>query len=120
MKKEVKIANPKPCPFCGNVPCGPYDDLAAFARMDGGSVMMECGDCRAIGPEGKSCKDAIDLWNKRGGQLYCSKCDRWEMDQAAIEDGICLRCGEPLVDPDEDAHEARLFRSDRDYREIWR
>lgn len=33
--------------------------------------------------------------------MYCAKCDRWEYDQIACEDGICLRCYGPLVDPDE-------------------
>lgn len=34
--------------------------------------------------------------------MYCAKCDRWENDQIAIEDGICLRCYGPLVEPDDD------------------
>lgn len=33
--------------------------------------------------------------------MYCAKCDRWEYDQIAVEDMICLRCYGPLVDPDE-------------------
>ena len=34
--------------------------------------------------------------------MYCAKCDRWEHDQIAVEDMICLRCYGPLVDPDDD------------------
>jgi hypothetical protein len=33
--------------------------------------------------------------------MYCAKCDRWEEDQIAVEDGICLRCYGPLVQPGE-------------------
>ena len=33
--------------------------------------------------------------------MYCAECDRWEHDQIAVEDMICLRCYGPLVDPDE-------------------
>jgi len=33
--------------------------------------------------------------------MYCAKCDRWEHDQIAVEDMICLRCYGPLVDLDE-------------------
>lgn len=34
--------------------------------------------------------------------MYCAACDRWEYDQLAVEDCICLRCWGPLIDPDDD------------------
>ena len=38
--------------------------------------------------------------------MYCAACDRWEHDQIAVEDCICLRCYGPLVDPDEESENA--------------
>jgi len=46
-------------------------------------------------------RPAAPRLSRKGNSMYCAKCDRWEHDQIAVEDMICLRCYGPLVDPDE-------------------
>jgi hypothetical protein len=34
--------------------------------------------------------------------MYCETCDRWEDDQIALECEICLWCGGPVCQPDDE------------------
>ena len=51
----------EPCPFCAG-------DRVELVEVDVGAWMVECMECHATGPIGKSMTQAEQQWNDR--QLY--------------------------------------------------
>ena len=54
---------PEPCPFCAGA-------RVEVVEVDAGAWMVECMECHATGPVGKSTAAAEDRWNSR--QLFPS------------------------------------------------
>ena len=52
----------KPCPFCGR-----NDSISIDKYKSGGEWwhFVECKECMANGPVGKTEQDAADAWNER-------------------------------------------------------
>jgi hypothetical protein len=50
----------KPCPWCGNHPCGPY-----MARDTSSLYVVECLRCWIKGPAAATPEGAIAFWNAR-------------------------------------------------------
>ena len=54
----IEKRNLKSCPFCGeHIRIGVYDI--------GGDFIVECSNCRSVGPKAKSIEQAKILWNNR-------------------------------------------------------
>lgn len=52
----------KLCPFCGTMP---FMDCGFLGEEDRDVFWVECGSCKAIGPEAEDRGKAEDLWNTR-------------------------------------------------------
>ncbi len=102
----------KPCPFCGR------DDSISIDKYQYGDEwwhFVECEECMAKGPVGKTEQDAADAWNERAMPLTMPPHVISEIEKAAkaIHDcvevcNMCVaygKCG--LIGIDHEAYQCR-------------
>ena len=68
LKKDVRLK--KPCPFCGYL-FGVY--INKHQHNGEWRHFVECEECTARGPEGKTEQDAVTAWNERAAQPITMK-----------------------------------------------